>query len=148
MLYAFLIPGSSDFLGRRPIVIAMSAASALIPLSVLLIDPAAPVWPLFVMFGLGATVSGIYPVVMATIPSETVASSQMATVLALTMGLGEAIGGVSGPTLAGKAMDVFGQGALLWILIGLSAAMLIFSFALQETAPAVLRRRNLALSTP
>jgi MFS transporter, ACS family, hexuronate transporter len=148
MLYAFLIPGSSDFLGRRPIVIAMGAASALIPLSVLIIDPAAPVWPLFVMFALGATVSGIYPLVMATIPSETVSASQMATVLALTMGLGEAIGGVLSPTLAGEAMDAFGQGALLWILLGISGAMLVFSCALKETAPTVLHRRSLALSTP
>ncbi len=71
----------------------------------------------------------------------------MATVLALTMGVGEAIGGVLSPTLAGKAMDVFGQGALLWILLGISVAMLIFSCALRETAPAVLRRRSLALSS-
>jgi ACS family hexuronate transporter-like MFS transporter len=148
MAYAFLVPGSSDFLGRRPIVIAMGAASALIPLSVLCIEPAAPVWPLFVMFGLGATVSGIYPLVMATIPSETVAPAQMATVLALTMGLGEAVGGVFSPTLAGKALDVFGQGALLWILIGISAAIFVFACGLKETAPVVLRRRALALSTP
>ena len=148
ILYAFLVPGSSDFLGRRPIVIAMGAASALIPLGVLFIDPAAPVWPLFVLFGLGATVSGIYPLTMATIPSETVAPSQMATVLALTMGLGEAIGGVVSPTLAGKALDVLGQNALLWILIGISAAIFVFALGLKETAPAVLRRRGLALSTP
>jgi len=148
ILYAFLVPGSSDFLGRRPIVIAMGAASALIPLGVLFIDPSAPVWPLFVLFGLGATVSGIYPLTMATIPSETVAPSQMATVLALTMGLGEAIGGVVSPTLAGKALDVLGQNALLWILTGISAAIFVFALGLKETAPAVLRRRGLALSTP
>ncbi len=148
ILYAFLVPGSSDFLGRRPIVIAMGAASALIPLSVLCIDASGPVWPLFVLFGLGATVSGIYPLTMATIPSETVPASQMATVLALTMGLGEAIGGVVSPTLAGKALDVFGQNSLLWILIGISAAIFVFALGLKETAPAVLRRRSLALSTP
>ncbi len=148
MLYAFLVPGSSDFLGRRPIVIIMGAASALIPLGVLFIEPAAPVWPLFVLFGLGATVSGIYPLTMAAIPAETVAPSQMATVLALTMGLGEAIGGVVSPTLAGKALDVFGQNALLWILVGISAAIFVFALALKETAPAVLRRRGLALSIP
>jgi hypothetical protein len=52
------------------------------------------------------------------------------------------------PTLAGEAMDAFGQGALLWILLGISGAMLVFSCALKETAPTVLHRRSLALSTP
>ena len=147
MLYAFLIPGSSDFVGRRPIVIIMGAASALIPLGVLLSDPSGSVWPLFVLFGLGATVSGIYPLVMATIPSETVAESQLATVMALTMGLGEIIGGVASPTLAGIAADAFGPRAILWILLGMSIALFGFALGLKETAPAALRRRSLALST-
>jgi hypothetical protein len=52
------------------------------------------------------------------------------------------------PTLAGKALDVLGQNALLWILTGISAAIFVFALGLKETAPAVLRRRGLALSTP
>jgi len=148
MLYAFLIPGSSDVVGRRPIVIAMGAASALIPLSILFIDASAPAWPLFALFCLGATVSGIYPLVMATIPSETVPASQLATVLGLTMGVGEIVGGVFSPTLAGWAADVLGPAAILWILLGISAAIFAFACALKETAPAALRRRGLLLSSP
>jgi len=141
MLYAFLIPGASDFLGRRPIVITMGAASALIPLSILLTDAASPVWPLFVMFGLGATVSGTYPLVMATIPAETVARPLLGTVMGLTMGLGEIIGGVFSPTLAGLAADQLGPQAILWILVGISSAIFLCAFGLRETAPAVVRRR-------
>ena len=144
--YAFLIPGSSDFLGRRPIVIVMGAASALIPLSMLFIDGGG-VWPLFVLFGLGATVSGIYPLVMATIPSETVPASQLATVMGLTMGLGEIIGGVASPTLAGMASDAFGPRTIFWILLGLSTAIFAFACGLTETAPAAVRRHGLALSS-
>ena len=144
MAYAFLIPGSSDYLGRRPIVIAMGAASALIPLSVLFIDGS--IWPLFLFFILGATVSGIYPIVMATIPSETVPASQLATVLGLTMGLGEIIGGVASPTLAGYAADAYGPRATLWILLGISVAIFAFACGLKETAPAALRRSALAVA--
>ncbi len=146
MLYAFLIPGSSDVVGRRPIVIAMGAASALIPVSILLFD-GGNVWPLFLMFILGATVSGIYPIVMATIPSETVPASQLATVMGLTMGLGEIIGGVLSPSLAGWAADEFGLRAIVWILVGISVALCAFACGLTETAPAALRRRVPALSS-
>jgi MFS family permease len=142
MAYAFLVTGASDRIGRRPIVIAAGAASALIPLSVLFID--GPVWPLFVFFILGATVSGTYPIVMAAIPSETVPPAQLATVMGLTMGLGEIIGGVLSPYLAGTAADAFGPRATLWILLGISVAIFAFACALTETAPAALRRGSLA----
>ena len=118
MFFAFLVPGSSDVLGRRPIVISMSLIGALIPLSALYVDQ--PLWLVFVLFGLGAAVSGVFPLAMATIPSETVPPQQLATVLGLTMGFGEIIGGVFTPYFAGWAADSYGLQATLWILIGLS----------------------------
>ncbi len=51
MAFAFLVPGASALLGRRPVVIAMTAIGALLPLCILFID--GPVWPLFVLFGSG-----------------------------------------------------------------------------------------------
>jgi MFS family permease len=139
MFFAFLVPGSSDVLGRRPVVIAMSLIGALIPLSALFVDQ--PVWMVFVLFGLGAAISGVFPLAMATIPSETVPPQQLATVLGLTMGLGEIIGGVFAPSLAGWAADTSGLQATLWILIGLSAATCALAFFIQETAPRVVLRR-------
>lgn len=136
MAYAFLIPGSSDYIGRRPVVIAMGAVSALIPLSILLTDAGSAVWPLFILFGLGAAVSGIFPLVMATIPSETVPAPMLGTVMGLTMGLGEIIGGVFSPTLAGWSADTFGADAILWILTAMSVVIAAFACFLQETAPA------------
>ncbi len=138
MAFAFLVPGSSDVLGRRPVVISMSLIGALIPLSALFIDQ--PLWMVFVLFALGAAISGVFPLAMATIPSETVPPQQLATVLGLTMGLGEIIGGVFTPTLAGWAADAKGLGATLWILIGLSVATCLLACFIRETAPRVLRR--------
>lgn len=139
MAFAFLVPGSSDVLGRRPVVISMSLIGALIPLSALYVDQ--PLWLLFVSFGLGAAISGCFPLAMATIPSETVPPRQLATVLGLTMGFGEIIGGVVSPALAGWVADASGLQATLWILVGLSAAMGILACFIQETAPRVLHRR-------
>jgi MFS family permease len=138
MAFAFLVPGSSDVLGRRPVVISMSLIGALIPLSALWVDQ--PLWLVFALFALGAAISGVFPLVMATIPSETVPPQQLATVLGLTMGLGEIIGGVFTPTLAGWAADAQGLGATLWILIGLSAVTCLLACFIQETAPRVVRR--------
>jgi ACS family hexuronate transporter-like MFS transporter len=139
ILYAFLVNGASDAIGRRPIVIAIGAASALIPLSILLAHDS--VVALYLMFAGGAAVSGIYPLVMAAIPSETVPPFQVATAMGLTMGLGEIIGGVFSPSLAGMAADAYGLSAIIWILLGISAAIVAFACALVETAPVVLERR-------
>jgi ACS family hexuronate transporter-like MFS transporter len=140
ILYAFLVTGASDLFGRRPIVIAMGAASACIPIGILLVHGA--VWPLFLMFSLGAAVSGIFPIVMAAIPSESVAATQLATVMGFTMGLGEVVGGVFSPSLAGVAADAFGLRAIIWILLGISVAITAFACGLTETAPAALARRQ------
>jgi ACS family hexuronate transporter-like MFS transporter len=139
ILYAFLVTGTSDVVGRRPVVIAMGAVSACIPIGILLVHGS--VWPLFLMFSLGAAVSGIFPIVMAAIPSESVAASQLATVMGCTMGLGEVVGGVFSPSLAGIAADSFGLGAIIWILLGISATITAFACGLTETAPAVRARR-------
>src|ERR1700722_9553110 len=143
MAFAFLVPGSSDVLGRRPVVISMSLIAALIPLGAMLVHQ--PLWLLFVLFALGAAMSGVFPLAMATIPSETVPPRQLATVLGLTMGLGEIIGGVFAPTLAGRAADANGLGATLWILIGLSVVTSVLACFIKETAPRVLRQRMPAL---
>lgn len=139
MAFAFLVPGSSDVLGRRPVVISMSLIGALLPLSALYVDQ--PLWLVFVLFGLGAAISGCFPLAMATIPSETVPPQQLASVLGLTMGFGEIIGGVVSPAVAGWIADVSGLQATLWMLVGLSAVTGILACFIRETAPRVLHRR-------
>ncbi len=139
MFYAFAVPGASDRWGRKPIVISMGLAAALLPLSMLFVEHA--LWPLFAMFVLGAAVSGIFPLAMATIPSETVPNRDLGTVLGLTMGLGEIVGGVFSPTIAGWIADAQGLKATLWIMLSLSLATGALGCFLNETAPRVLQGR-------
>jgi MFS family permease len=138
--YAVLVPGASDLLGRRPVTVIVAIVSALLPLSALF--AIGPVWQLFALFALGSTISGIFPICMATIPSETVAPRLIATVLGVTMGAAEIIGGVFGPMASGLVADRFGLQATLWVLVGLTIAMALLALALTETAPAVLLRRQ------
>jgi fucose permease len=83
----------------------------------------------------------VFPLAMATIPSEIVGPSRIATALSLTMGISEIVGGVLAPSVAGRVADWKGLGMTLWILVGLVAAIIVLAAMLRETAPAVLARR-------
>src|SRR2546430_5639757 len=72
---------------------------------------------------------------MGTIPSETIPARYVATSMGLTVGVGEVLGGVSGPALAGTAADHYGLTAPLFIQAGCAIAGALLALALKETAP-------------
>ncbi len=83
---------------------------------------------------------------MATVPAETAPARYIATAMGFVMGMGEAVGGVGGPALAGLAADAFGRDVIMWTLAALCLAAAALAFALRETAPAVVARRAAAAS--
>jgi MFS family permease len=137
---AILVPGASDFLGRKPVAVVAGFLGVLLPLGVLLTHGTS-LAPLYLSFALGSVLSGVFPLAMATIPSEVVDPARTATTLSLTMGLSEIIGGVCAPVVAGWFADRQGLAAPLWIMIGLSLAVALLALLLRETAPRVLARR-------
>ncbi len=120
-------------------MIAVAIMGAITPLGVLLFHGSG--WELFALFAAGAVISGIFPISMATIPTESVDTRLLATAMGLTMGIGEILGGVFGPVAGGLVADRFGLLSTLWILTGLTLATALISTLLRETAPAVLRRQ-------
>jgi ACS family hexuronate transporter-like MFS transporter len=136
---AFLISGLSDFIGRRPLMIAMPLIGVVLPLGAMFYDGSA--WVLAAMFFVGWGLNGIFPLFMATVPSESVDRAHIATALGLCMGLGEIIGGAASPFIAGYVADRVGLQAPLWIMIGLTIVAGLLAFRLRETAPRVLLRR-------
>ncbi len=58
------------------------------------------------------------------------------------MGTSEIIGGVFAPSLAGRAADVWGLSAPLWIVFWLAVAVGVTALMLRETAPRALARRK------
>jgi len=141
MAVAFLVPGSSDRFGRKPVIIAASLLGLVLPLGFLFISGRQLV-PLMACIAVGAALSAVFPLAMATIPSEIVGPTRTATALSLTMGVSEIVGGVLAPSVAGKVADMKGLGMTLWILAGIVAAIIVLAAMLRETAPAVLRRRR------
>ncbi len=130
---SFATAGLSDKIGRRPVMIAMPLISMLLPLGVLFYHGSYAV--MVVIFFVGWALNGIFPLFMATVPSESVSPAQAATVFGLCMGSCEILGGAAGPKIAGILADSHGLSAPLWMMFGLSLAGGLFALFLTETAP-------------
>jgi predicted MFS family arabinose efflux permease len=136
---SFGIPALSDYVGRRVLTIVLSLVGLILPLAALYFTGST--WGLAALFFIGWTVTGTFPLFMATIPSESVSPTQVASALGLCMGVSEILGGVLSPLIAGYAADRMGLQAPLWMLFGLALVAGILALGLRETAPVVLARR-------
>jgi sugar phosphate permease len=85
---------------------------------------------------------GCFTLFMATIPSESIPPTAIATALGLIMGIGELAGGFLSPTIAGFAADHYGLSIVMWISSMGALLPALMSLFLVETAPMVLRNRT------
>ena len=96
---------------------------------------------------LGASIMGCFPIVLATIPSETMPRKNIAQTLGLVMGIGELTGGFAAPAVAGWSADEFGLQAPFFIAAGAALSAGLIAFLLDETAPAPLKKKNNNISS-
>ena len=96
------------------------------------------------IFVIGWALNGIFPLFMATVPSESVPPAMAATVFGLCMGICEITGGAGGPAIAGIVADEVGLQGPLWMMTGLTLVGGLFAFGLEESAPRVLARQRAA----
>jgi len=127
------IPALSDYIGRRGVMIALPLIAIVLPLAALFFH--GPVWALAAVFVVGWFVTGVFPLFMATVPSESVDARHIASALGICMGSGELIGGVLSPFAAGYLADVVGMQAPLWIMFGLALIAGVVACGVRETAP-------------
>lgn len=139
-LGSFLISGLSDVIGRRPVMIAASFIAVIVPLGALYYTGSA--WGLAALFFVGWALNGIFPLFMATVPSESVSPAQAATVFGLCMGSCEILGGAGGPAIAGQLSQALGREAPLWMMVALALIGGLAALFLNESAPRVLARSN------
>jgi MFS family permease len=153
-IYSFVVAGISDRIGRKPVMVFLPFLSLIGPLGVLFLDPAAfdgagmlglsgYATVLIPIFFIGWMVNGVFPIFMATIPSESFKPIHHATVLGLAMGACEVLGGVFGPPIAGVLNDAFGPETFLYVLMVLAVISGFIAMGLEETAPAALRKKGL-----
>ncbi|KPL69533.1 MFS transporter [Erythrobacter sp. SG61-1L] len=139
-IYSIVISGLSDMIGRKPVMVILPFLSVVGPLAAMYFTGSATM--LAAIFFVGWAVNGIFPIFMATIPSETFDQRHHATVLGLAMGSCEVLGGVFGPVVAGALNDIAGKDSFLWLMMGLAVVSGFIAMGLKETAPAVLARRG------
>ena len=133
---SFLTPAISDAIGRRKVMIPAPFIGVILPLGAMYWH--GPVFVLAGLFFVGWTLNGIFPMFMATVPSESVDPRLVVTAMGLSMGLGEALGGVFGPLGAGWIADRTSLAAPLWCMVVLCVTAGILALGLRETAPRVL----------
>jgi len=130
---SFLVSGLSDKVGRKPIIIAMPLLGLLLPLAALYFDGS--LWLLALLFFIGWNLIGIMPLLMATVPSESVDARLMATAVGVAMAIPDVLGGVVAPFFAGMLADGFGLSAPLWCMMAAALGASLCGLGLVETAP-------------
>jgi predicted MFS family arabinose efflux permease len=137
---AFVVAGVSDRIGRRPVMIVMPFVAIILPIAAIYYQ--GPAWMMALLFFIGWSMNGIFPMFMATVPTESVDPRHAATALGLTMGSAEVLGGVFSPSLAGMAADATDLSAPLWIMVALAILSGIVAMGLEETAPSQVGKRT------
>jgi len=128
-----LVPWISDRIGRRTPIIFFAAITALCPLFALTFQGSTTVLATLMVLswiGVGAT-----PLIMGVVPAESVSPRLAATAIGLVIGIGELLGGVVAPIVAGWAADRGGLAMPLMIAVGLSIVAGVISLGLKETKP-------------
>jgi MFS transporter, ACS family, hexuronate transporter len=143
---SIIVPALSDRFGRRPILILSGFVGVIAPVTTVMFDGPLPLMVLFM--GVGYLAIGGFSLFMATVPSETIPPTHVATALGFIMGVGELAGGFAGPALAGIASDVFGPSSSMWIAATLCIFAGLLCLMLDETAPRVLERHKRMVSSP
>jgi predicted MFS family arabinose efflux permease len=139
-LGSFVVPAISDAVGRRPVMIFFSFLGVILPLGGLYYEGST--WVLAAIFFFGWGLNGLFPMFMATIPSESVDPRLTATLTGVVMGTGEVLGGVLSPFLAGSLADVYGLSAPLWLMLVCTVLAGVLTLGLIESAPRVIARRS------
>lgn len=130
---SFAIPALSDRFGRRPIISLFAFIGLATPLAAVAINGSMTTTVL--MIGSGFLAIGCFSIFMATVPSETIPPSYVASALGFIMGIGEIVGGVAGPLIAGIGADLLGPATPMWIAAGTVLLAGICGLFLDETAP-------------
>ena len=131
--FSFVVPALSDRFGRRPIIVIFNLIGLLVPLAALYFQGSLIMLGALIFIGWSA--SGTFPLFMGTMPSETIPARYVATSLGMVVGLGEILGGVGAPAIAGRAADHYGLQAPLVIMAVCAIAGTVLALFLRETAP-------------
>jgi MFS family permease len=129
LLSSIIVPSLSDKFGRKKIIVIFSIVGALYPFAIYFL--VGTVFHLPAMF-LSYFMMGVLPIAAAVIPSEAVPARLRAKAVGLITAVGEIIGGVIVPAIAGLLSDTYEPSAFLWVASVLAVMTIIFATKLEE----------------
>ena len=132
---AILVAVASDRIGRKPPLVFFAFLMMLAPAALLWFD--GPVVLLAGLMFISWMGLGTFPLFMGVIPTETVGRLQAATAMGVVVMIGELVGGVFGPPVAGRLADAYGLDVALMIQLGLAAMAGVFALFIRETNPRI-----------
>jgi len=128
-----LVPLLSDRFGRRPAMIAFCAMMALCPVAALLLHGSVGLMTSLMVVGwMGA---GAFPLFMGVVPAEAAHARRAATAMGLVIGVGEIVGGVLSPLIAGALADHIDLAAPLVLAAVMPLVATVLALGLIETNP-------------
>src|SRR5258708_30953916 len=142
--FSFVVPALSDRFGRRPVIVIFNFIGLLVPLAALHFQGS--LFVLGTLIFIGWSASGTFPLFMGTVPSETIPPRYVATSLGMVVGLGEILGGVGAPAIAGRAADLYGLQAPVILMAICAVVGTVLALFLRETAPSRLPQHWLSVS--
>ena len=130
-MVSFVVAALSDRIGRKPAVVGFSLLGLLTPFAMLYFHGS--LWELGALLVIGGLSQGVTAVLFVVIPAETVPMRQLGTVSGFIPGMGELIGSVCGPAVAGWAADLTSLAAPFLIMAGCSLAAGLLAMGLKES---------------
>jgi predicted MFS family arabinose efflux permease len=133
MFCGFLVPAWSDRVGRKPAMVIFCFMGIVTALAALYFE--GPMWALGLLLFIGWSGTGAFPIFMGVVPGETVPKALTASSMGLVVCIGELIGGVTMPTVAGRIADATSLDAAI-IVVGICAFCGgVAALFIRETAP-------------
>jgi cyanate permease len=129
----FLVPAFSDYVGRKPALIMFCFVGMVGPFGALYFDGSIAVLSALLFIGWAGT--GAFPLFMGVVPGETVSRALAASSMGLVVMVGELVGGVGMPWIAGKVADETSLAAPMLIAAACAFCGGVASLFLKETAP-------------
>lgn len=130
---AVLVPTLSDTKGRRGTIWAFCAIGVIAPLGALLAGPHPLIIGLTLL--LGCQMLGTFPLIMATVPQESVDAADAATATGLVIAIAQLGGGAAGPIAAGWLAERAGSDAPLLLSAALALIATGLAPFIRETRP-------------
>jgi predicted MFS family arabinose efflux permease len=127
-------PWLSDRFGRKPMMLAAELIA--LPGYYFMVASGGSPWLLLIGAVLGASIAGMMPIALAIVPAEAVRPEQIATMLGLSVAVGQLFGGVLVPIAAGSLADRYGLEITPWLLMSFAILAFLLTLGIRETAPA------------